>query len=122
MSERENCRCNPLFTILRAHGKYLDEEFLQTPVTQTEGTLNSQSLTVKTIRHPATDLPVSPANILTMKSKVVVAPPRNFSRPNLYCREKWWRVQYIANEFWSRWRKQLHSMEQASSSNNELVQ
>ena len=33
-------------------------------------------------------------------------PPGKFLRPDLYCRRRWRRVQYIANEFWSRWRKE----------------
>ena len=61
---------------------------------------------METIRDPTSDLPLTPLNILTMKSKVVMPPPGDFSRPDLYCRKRWRRVQHIANEFWSCWRKE----------------
>ena len=41
-----------------------------------------------------------------MKSKVVMPPPGDFSRPDLYCWKRRRRVQHIANEFWSRLRKE----------------
>ena len=34
-------------------------------------------------------------------------------RPDLYCRRRWRRVQHIANEFWSHWRKEyLQSLQE----------
>ena len=42
-----------------------------------------------------------------MNSKVVMPPPGNFSRPDLYCHKRWHQVQHIANEFWSHWRKEF---------------
>ena len=90
--------------LLSKHGKSLDKESLLTLEAETEGILISWPLTVKTISDPTSDLPLAPSNILTMKSKVVMPPPEDFSRPDLYCRKRWCRVQHIANEFWSRWR------------------
>ena len=95
-----------LSSLLSTHGKSLDEESLLTLVAETEGILNSRPLTMETISDPASDLPLAPSNILTMKSKVVMPPPGDFSRPGLYCRKRWRRVQHIANEFWSRWGKE----------------
>ena len=92
--------------LLSKHGKSLDKESLLTLEAETEGILISWPLTVKTISDPTSDLPLAPSNILTMKSKVVMPPPEDFSRPDLYCRKRWCRVQHIANEFWSRWRKE----------------
>ena len=88
-----------LSSLLSTHGKSLDEESLLTLVAETEGILNSRPLTVETISDPTSDLPLAPSNILTMKSKVVMPPPGDFSRPGLYCRKRWRRVQHIANEF-----------------------
>ena len=95
-----------LSSLLSKHGKSLDKESLLTLEAETEGILISSPLTVKTISDPTSDLPLAPSNILTMKSKVVMPPPEDFSRPDLYCRKRWCRVQHIANEFWSRWRKE----------------
>ena len=50
---------------------------------------------------------LSSNSILTMKSNVVVPPPENFKKPDLYCRKKWHWVKYITNEFWSRWRNEF---------------
>ena len=47
-----------------------------------------------------------PMNILTMKTKVVLPPPGEFPKEDLYLKRRWRRVQHIANEFWSRWRKE----------------
>ena len=52
---------------------------------ETEEILNSKYLTVETISDPTSELPLSPAKILTMKSKVVIPPPSAFSKPDLYC-------------------------------------
>lgn len=41
-----------------------------------------------------------------MKSKLILPPPGQFQRSDLYCRKRWRRIQYLANEFWSRWRKE----------------
>ena len=49
---------------------------------------------------------LSPINLLTLKSKVVMLPPGDFTAPDIYYRKYWRRVQHISNEFWSRWRKE----------------
>jgi len=41
-----------------------------------------------------------------MKSKVVLPPPGNFQKEDVYLCKRWRRVQYLANVFWSRWRKE----------------
>ena len=74
---------------------------------ETEGILNSRPLTVETISDSTSKLPLSPANILTMKSKVVMPPPGKFSKPDLYYRKRWRRIQHVINEFSSRWRKEF---------------
>ena len=47
---------------------------------------------------------LSPVNLLTLKSRVVMPPPGVFTAPDIYCHKYWRRVQHIS-EFWSRWRK-----------------
>ena len=92
--------------MLKTHGKSQDDESLLTLTTEAEGILNSQPLTVETINDPGSFKPLSPANILTMKSKAVMPPPGKFLRPDLYCRRCWRQVQHIAIELWSCWKKE----------------
>ena len=93
-------------SLFSAHGKLFDEESLLTLVAETEGILNSGPLTVETISDLTSDLLLAPLNILTMKLKVAMPQPYDFSRPDLYCWERWRRVQHIPNEFSSSWRKE----------------
>ena len=73
---------------------------------------------METINDPGSFQSLSPANILTMKSKVVIPPPGKFLRPDLYCRRRWRRVQHIANEFWSQWKKEyLQSLQECQKWN-----
>ena len=88
-------------------------ESLLTLMTEVEGILNSGPLTVEMMNGSSSFQPLAAANILTMKSKVVMPPPAKFPRPDLYCRRRWGRVQHTANEFWSRWRKKyLQSLQE----------
>ena len=92
--------------LLKTHGECLDDESLLTVITEMEGILNS-SLQSTSLQ------PLSPVNILTMKSKVVSPPPGEFSKPDIYSRKRWRRIQHIANEFWSRWKKEyLQSLQE----------
>ena len=68
---------------------------------------------------PESLTPISPSNLLTMKSNVVLPPPGKFVREDLFCRRRWRRIQHIANEFWSRWRKEYLSNLQSRSKWNE---
>ena len=87
--------------------KTFDKDSLLTLMVEAEGILNSRPLTVETISDPTSKLPLSLANILTIKSKVVMPPPAEFSKPDLYCQKRWIRIQHVINEFWSRWRKEF---------------
>ena len=60
-----------------------------------------------TLADAASPRPLTPNHLLTMKSKVVLSPPGIFPSSDLYCRKRWRRVQHLANEFWTRWRKEF---------------
>ena len=87
-----------LASLLQTHGHSLDEESLQTLVTETEAVINSQPLTLETINEGQGFKPLSPNNLLTTKSNLVMPPPGVFQRPDLYCRQRWRRVQHIYNK------------------------
>ena len=97
---------NVLTALLREHSSALSDESFRTLLAEAECIVNSRPLTVDNMDDPHS-LPISPSNILTLKTKVVLAPPGEFQRADLYCRKRWRQVQHLANEFWSRWRKEF---------------
>ena len=48
--------------------------------------------------------PITPNHILTMKSSVILPPPGEFCKEDLYLNKRCKRVQFLANEFWRRWK------------------
>ena len=100
---------NILMSLLVTHGRSLNDESLRTLFAETEAILNSRPLTVETLGDVKSEQPLSPNNILTMKTKVVMPPPGEFVRADEFNRRRWRRVQHIANEFWQRWRKEFLS-------------
>ena len=72
---------------------------------EAEAIVNCRPLTVDAINSPQMPEPLTPNHLLTMKSKVILPPPGEFQRADLYSKKRWRRVQYLANEFWTRWRK-----------------
>ena len=92
--------------IILHHGPSLNDESLRTFMCEAEAIVNSRPLTVDNLNDVDSPLPLSPANLLTMKSKVIAPPPGNFEQADVFCRKRWRRVQHILNEFWSRWRKE----------------
>ena len=56
--------------------------------------------------------PLSPSMLLTMKTRPVGTSPGVFVPTDLYARRRWRRVQYLADQFWLRWRREyLQSMQ-----------
>ena len=96
---------------MREHSRNLDDELFRTLLAEVECIVNSRPLTFPS--SDANDLnPLTPNHILTMKSKVVMPPPGNFQRADVYLRKRWRRVQYLANLFWTRWRREyLHTLQ-----------
>ena len=91
-----------LDSLVKTHGRSLDDESLHTLIIEVESIVNSRPLTIKTISDVNSCVPLSFSNILTIKSKVILPPPGSFSAADVYCRKRWRRIQHMANEFWSR--------------------
>ena len=99
--------------LLKTHGECLDNESLLTVMKEVEGIFNSRPLAVEVLNDPTSLQPLSPVNILTMKSKVDSPLPGEFSKPDIYSRKRWRRIKHIANEFWSCWKKEyLQSLQE----------
>ena len=106
---------NVLTRLLQQHGTQLDDESLRTLFCEVTAVVNSRPLSVENINDPLSSAPLTPNHLLTMKSKVLLPPPGKFVPTDMYIRKRWKRVQYLANEFWYRWRKEYLSNLQSRS-------
>jgi len=87
----------------------LDDSSLRTLFYEVMAIVNSRPLTAINQSDPTSPEPLTPNHILTMKSKVPLPPPGNFVKEDLYLRKRWRRVQYLAEQFWSRWKREYVS-------------
>ncbi|XP_067055845.1 uncharacterized protein [Acropora muricata] len=101
---------NVLSSLLQKNEKQLDAESLRTLMCEAEAIVNSRPLTVSQLADPDSLSPLTPNHLLTMKTKVILAPPGTFQPADVYCRKRWRRVTHLANEFWTRWRKEFSSL------------
>ena len=95
-----------LMSLVKSNPRTLDEETLRTFFAEAEGIVNSRPLTLENLHDPES-APLTPNQILTMKSRVVLPPPGEFQAADVYCRKRWRVAQHLANCFWSRWRKEF---------------
>ena len=93
--------------LLKTHSHSLNDEPLRTLMAEVELIINSRPLTVETISDSKSEITLSPSNLVTIKTSVVMPPPGEFSKQDAYSKRRWRRVQHIAGEFWSRWRKEF---------------
>ena len=98
-----------LSVLLQEHGSQLDGEALRTLMTEAENVINSRPLTVENLSDHESPEPLTPNHLLTSKTEVVLPPPGCFKRLDLYSRKRWRRVQFLANQFWIRWRSEHSS-------------
>ena len=67
--------------------------------------INSRPLTYQCLNDPKSLEPLTPNHLLTKKNKTLLPPPGNFVKEEIYARKRWRKVQLLAKQFWSRWRK-----------------
>ena len=91
-----------LYELLKTHRRSLNDEALHTLLIKVEAIVNSRPMTTDTINNIQSHIPLSPSNLLTMKSKVIMPPPGCFEPADAYCPKRWRRTQHIVNEFWAR--------------------
>ena len=85
--------CSILNSLLKIHGSNLTEESLQTLVVEVEAIVNSRPLTAEVMNDVKSLAPLSPINLLTVKSRVVMPPPGNFTTPDRCSRKQWRREE-----------------------------
>ena len=64
-----------LFPLLASNGRQLDDESLPILMCEVESIVNSRPLTVNQLADPDSAAPLTPNYLLTMKSKLLLAPP-----------------------------------------------
>ena len=97
---------NVLSAILNQNKSRLDAASLRTFLYEAMAIVNSRPLTAQNLYDPTGPTPLTPNYLLTMKSTLILPPPGKFVPEDVYARKRWRKVQYLANEFWSRWRKE----------------
>ena len=106
--------------ILIEHGHQLDDESLMTIFSETANIVNSRPLNVQNLNDPNME-PLTANHLLTMKSKVITAPPTlSGTSSDLYALKRWKRVQYLANLFWSRWKREVLLLNQSRCKWNKV--
>ena len=93
-----------LTSMLNQHSLRLDTSTLRTFLYEAMAIVNSRPLSVENLHDPSGPEPLTPNHLLTLKSQVLLPPPGDFVEEDVYARKRWRKVQYLANEFWSRWR------------------
>lgn len=93
-------------TLLYHHGSQFDDESLRTFLYEAAAIVNSRPLTVGTFNDPLSSPPLSPSLLFTMKTNVVLPPPGNFQKQDLYSRKHWRSIQYLVDQFCVRWRSE----------------
>ena len=85
-----------LAALLKTYSCSLIDQNFSTQLSEIEGAINSRPPTVETLSDVNSQIPLSPSNLLTQKTSVVLPPRGNFDRPDLYSRSRWRRIQHIS--------------------------
>ncbi|KAL7863273.1 hypothetical protein SRHO_G00122570 [Serrasalmus rhombeus] len=91
---------------VRAVAHKLNDASLRAFLYEAMAIVNSRPLTVDNLTDPDSLEPLTPNHLLTQKSNKALPPPGEFIREDMYGRKRWRHVQYLAEQFWSRWRKE----------------
>ena len=97
---------NVLTAILTRANSRLDSSSLRTFFYEAMAIVNSRPLAIDNLNDPCGPEALTPNHLLTMKSRMLMPPPGKFQCEDVYARKRWRRVQYLADQFWSRWKKE----------------
>ena len=92
--------------LLSNSGGRLDTSSLRTLMYEVAGIINSRPLTVDSLASADDPVPLSPNHLLTMKGGAIFPPPGKFVKEDVYLSKRWRKVQFLADQFWSRWKKE----------------
>lgn len=84
-----------LSSLLEDNSLQLDDESLRTLMCEVEAVINSWPLTADFLNNPRSPTPLTPNQLLTMKTKVVLPPPGVFPLVDIFCKKCWQCVSNI---------------------------
>nr|XP_039255132.1 uncharacterized protein LOC120331994 [Styela clava] len=87
------------------HDQLVTDEALSTIFCEVESQLNSRPLTPISM-DPLDEEPLSPNHLLLLKHKANL-PPGIFDKKDCYARRRWRQIQYLADQFWIRWSREV---------------
>ena len=91
--------------MLQEFADRLEDELFRSLLCEVEAIVNSRTL-IFVSSDPDDMNPLTPNHLLTMKTSVVMPPPGKLQRNDVYIKRRWRRAQYLANLFWSRWKRE----------------
>ena len=91
---------------LDKHSTRLDDSALTTFLYEAAAIVNTRPLSLEHVTDPNHPELLTPNHLLTGKSKVVLPPPGEFSQNDVYSIKRWRCVQFLADQFWARWRRE----------------
>ena len=96
----------------------LTHELLITLMAEVVGIVNSRPIGTlpSDVDQPQ---PLSPNMLLTMKTRPLSSAPGVFTSEDLYSRRHWRRAQYLADQFWIRWKNEYLQNQQSRAKWNE---
>ena len=97
----------------------LTHELLVTLIAEVTGIINSRPIAAVSsdIDEPK---PLTPNMLLTVKTRPLLQPPGVFTSEDLYSRKFWRRAQYLADQFWIRWKREYLQLQQNRIKWNEI--
>ncbi len=84
----------------------LTDSSLRTFLYEAAAIVNSRPLTTDSLNDPNSLEPLTPNHLVTMKTSTPLPPPGQFVKEDLYARKRWRQVQYLLEQFWSRWKRE----------------
>ena len=95
-----------LTSMLNQNSSRLDTSTLRTFFYEAMSIVNSRPLSVENLNDPKAPEPLTPNHLITMKSKILLPAPGHFVQEDIYTRQRWRKVQLLADQFWLRWKKE----------------
>ncbi len=95
-----------LSSIMQPYEGRLDDSSLRTLLYEAMNIVNNRPLSRDMLTDPEGLTPLTPNHLLTLKSSTAMPPPGVFIKEDMYLKKRWRRVQYLVEQFWSRWRRE----------------